>query len=68
MKLFTKYNRINIAITIFTFVAGSIAFYFVLQYVLIRQLDETLRGEQQEVVDYVKTHDQLPVIQNTKHQ
>lgn len=68
MKLFTKYNRINIAITIFTFVIGSIAFYFVLHYVLIRQLDETLRGEQQEVVDYVKAHDQLPVIQNTKHQ
>ena len=68
MKLFTKYNRINIAITILTFVVGSIAFYFVLHYVLVRQLDETLRGEQQEVVDYVKAHDQLPVIQNTKHQ
>lgn len=68
MKLFTKYNRINIAITILTFVVGSIAFYFVLHYVLVRQLDETLRGEQQEVVDYVNAHDQLPVIQNTKHQ
>jgi signal transduction histidine kinase len=49
-------------------VFGSIAFYFVLQYVLIRQLDESLRAEQQEVVDFVKSHDQLPVIQNTKHQ
>ena len=56
MKLFTKYNRVNITATILTFVVGSIAFYFVLQYVLIRQLDESLKAEQQEVVDYTKTH------------
>jgi signal transduction histidine kinase len=49
-------------------VIGSIAFYFVLQYVLIRQLDETLRSEQQEVIEYVTLHNQLPEIQNTKHQ
>ena len=68
MKLFTRYNRINIAATIFIFVIGSIAFYFVLQYVLIRQLDETLRSEQQEVIEYVTAHNQLPEIQNTRHQ
>ena len=68
MKLFTRYNRINIAATIFIFAIGSVAFYFVLQYVLIRQLDETLRSEQQEVVEYVSTHNQLPEIQNTRHQ
>ena len=68
MKLFTRYNRINIAATIFIFVIGSVAFYFVLQYVLIRQLDDTLRSEQQEVNEYVTAHHQLPEIQNTKHQ
>lgn len=68
MKLFTKYNRVNIAATIFTFLIGSIAFYFVLHYVLRRQLDETLRAEQQEIVSYVNTHKQLPDIENTKHQ
>lgn len=68
MKLFTRYNRINIAATILIFVIGSIAFYFVLQYVLIRQLDETLRSEQQEVIEYVTAHNQLPEIQNTKQQ
>lgn len=68
MKLFTRYNRINIAATIFIFAIGSVAFYFVLQYVLIRQLDETLRSEQQEVIEYVSAHNQLPEIQNTKHQ
>jgi signal transduction histidine kinase len=68
MKLFTKYNRVNIAVTILAFTAGSVAFYFVLHYVLVRQLDETLRAEKQEITEYVKQHNQLPEIQNTKHQ
>ena len=68
MKLFTKYNRVNITATIFTFVMGSIAFYFILDYVLTRQLNETLRSEQQEITDFASVHHQLPEIQNTKHQ
>jgi len=68
MKLFAKYNRINITVTIFTFVLGSVAFYFVLNYVLTRQLKETLRSEQFEIIHYVEQHNSLPEIQNTKHQ
>ena len=68
MKLFTKYNRINISATILIFVVGSVAFYFVLDYVLIRQLDETLRSEKQEISEYIQSHQQLPDIQNTKEQ
>lgn len=68
MKLFTKYNRISIAATIFTFVLGSIAFYFVLDYVLTRQLKETLRSEQFEIIHFVEEHHTLPEIQNTRHQ
>lgn len=68
MKLFTKYNRINISATIFIFLAGSVAFYFVLDYVLIRQLDGSLRSEQQEITEYIQLHQQLPEIQNTKEQ
>jgi signal transduction histidine kinase len=68
MKLFTKYNRINITATILIFLAGSVAFYFVLDYVLIRQLDATLRSEKQEITEYIQIHQQLPEIQNTKEQ
>jgi signal transduction histidine kinase len=68
MKLFTKYNRINITATIFIFLAGSVAFYFVLDYVLIRQLDASLRSEKQEITEYIQAHEQLPEIQNTKDQ
>ncbi len=68
MKLFTKYNRVNITATILTFVVGSIAFYFVLHYVLLRQLDESLRSEQQEILGYTDLYGKFPDIQNTKHQ
>ena len=68
MKLFAKYNRINVLATIFIFVVGSVAFYFALQYILIKQLDETLHSEQQEIHEYAEVHHQLPDIQNTKHQ
>ena len=68
MKLFTKYNRINITATIIIFLAGSVAFYFVLDYVLIRQLDASLRSEKQEITEYIQLHQQLPEIQNTKEQ
>ena len=68
MKLFTKYNRINITATICIFLAGSVAFYFVLDYVLIRQLDASLRSEKQEITEYIQAHQQLPEIQNTKEQ
>lgn len=68
MKLFAKYNRVNIAATIVVFLIGSIGFFFVLQYVLTRQLDQTLRVEQQEIAAYVKDHRALPVIENARDQ
>src|SRR6266540_2853396 len=68
MKLFTKYNRINIAASILVFVAGCVAFYFVFRYVLLMQLDESLHTEQTEITSYVKEHDQLPEVVNAYNQ
>jgi signal transduction histidine kinase len=75
MKLFAKYNRTNIISTIVIFIIGSIAFFFVLRYVLIEQLDEDLESEQQEIITYAKkfghfapvipTEDQLTTIDST---
>ena len=62
MKLFAKYNRINIVATMLVFVAGCVAFYFVLRYVLLQQLDESLRTEQTEILFYIKEHNQLPEV------
>lgn len=68
MKLFDKYNRINIAVTIFSFIAGSIAFYLVLDYVLIGQLDRSLRVEEQEIQTYIDKNNRFPEIHDTRHQ
>ena len=68
MKLLDKYNRLNITATILTFLIGSCTFYFVLNYILISEIDETLQTEQQETLAYVKTHNALPEIIPTKDQ
>jgi len=68
MKLFARYNRVNITATIFTFLVGSIAFYFVLNYILVRQLDRSLRVEEQEIIEFVNQNHRLPEIHNTRHQ
>jgi signal transduction histidine kinase len=68
VKLFTKYNRINIITSIGIFLAGCVAFYFVLGYVLLKQLDGTLQTEQAEIVQYAKEHKRLPEIINTNDQ
>lgn len=60
MKLFSKYNRINIAATILIFLAASTAFYFTLNYVLLNQVDEDLRIEEREIKTYVKQFNKLP--------
>ena len=68
MKLFTKYNRINVMASVLIFFVGCLAFYLLLNYVLIRQLDKTLRSEQSEILQYVKEHNALPEIVNTNEQ
>lgn len=60
MKLFTRYNRINLISTILIFLLASGAFYFLLRYVLIHQLDDDLEIEQREIVTYVDKYDRLP--------
>lgn len=68
MKLFTKYNRVNITATVATFVIGAVGFYFLLSFVLNGQLDDTLRSEEQEVREYVTAYGKLPPFQDTRQQ
>jgi two-component system sensor histidine kinase QseC len=68
LKLLSRYNRINITVTVTVFLLGSVFFFFVLQYILLSQLDETLLSEKQEIVNYVAAHNQLPEIVNTNQQ
>lgn len=68
MKLFVKYNRINLAATIIIFLLAAVAFYFSLQYVLIAQLDDNLETEQAEIEKYVAEHQKLPEVFTIKDQ
>ena len=68
MKLIAKYNRVNIPITIAVLLISSIAYYFILHYVLLRQVDKDLRIEQQEIIHHIKINGSLPETSNYKDQ
>jgi len=60
VKLITKYNRVNIIATIAVLLAASICYYFIVRYVLIHQLDNTLKVEEAEILNYAKNNNRLP--------
>ena len=62
MKLFAKYNRVNVASTVIIFLLGSIAFAILLRYVIINQVDEDLKIEKNEVLTYVHRFNHLPSV------
>jgi signal transduction histidine kinase len=60
MKLFTRYFRINLVATLVIFLLASVAFYYLLWYVMIRQVDEDLKIEQREIESYISKYHRLP--------
>ncbi len=60
MKLLSKYNRINISFTIGVVLISSIAYYSILHFVLIHQLNHDLEIEEQEIRDFVEDNHSLP--------
>jgi signal transduction histidine kinase len=68
MKLFSRYSRVNLAATIGIFLLAGISFYFLLDYVLISQVDESLKIEEQEIHVFTAKHDALPEVQMVKDQ
>src|SRR5579862_1816431 len=68
MKLFSQYLRVNLVVTLLIFVLASLAFYLLLWYVTIRQVDEDLKIEQREIQSYIKKYDRPPEPINVKDQ
>ena len=68
MKLFSAYNRVNLISTVIIFLLASTAFYFLLRYVLIDQVDENLKIEQREIQTYLDKYHRLPEIIVVKDQ
>jgi signal transduction histidine kinase len=68
MNLFTRYFRINLLATVLIFVLASIAFYFLLWFVSIGQVDEDLKIEQREIETYVTKYNRPPEPVSVKDQ
>jgi signal transduction histidine kinase len=68
VKLFAKYNRVNIVATVVVLVIGGICYYLILHFVLLKQLDNDLNAEEQEIKNYILLNHLLPVPTNTKEQ
>ncbi|HXB91619.1 MAG TPA: HAMP domain-containing sensor histidine kinase [Puia sp.] len=68
MKLFVRYSRVNIIASILALLVGSIGYYFMVRYILIRELDDTLKIEEAEILDNVRTRDRLPEPANYRDQ
>jgi signal transduction histidine kinase len=68
LKLFTRYSRVNIVASILTLLLGSAIYYFAIRYILIHQLDDTLKIEEAEILSHVKERDQLPEPANYRDQ
>ena len=68
MKLQAQYNRISFISSIIVLLIAAVGYYFLLHYVLTEQLDETLRVEQVEIQDFVRTNHSLPPATTYKDQ
>ncbi|MEP6846484.1 MAG: HAMP domain-containing sensor histidine kinase [Panacibacter sp.] len=68
MKLLAKYNRINLISTVIIFLLASIAFALLLRYVLISQVDDDLRIEQNEITTYIGEYKRLPEVIKVRDQ
>ena len=62
MKLFSKYNRINVLSTVVIFLLGCVAFSVLLRFVMISQIDEDLKIKKNEIVTYASRNNHLPGI------
>lgn len=68
MKLLSQYNRVNIIATIVVLLLSGLCYYFIIRNVLLNQLDEDLKVEEQEIRDYLKVNNSLPNPSNYKDQ
>jgi signal transduction histidine kinase len=68
MKLFTRYFRVNLLATLLIFLLASIAYYYLLWWVMIAQVDEDLKIEQREIEAYVTKYHHLPEPVSVKDQ
>ncbi|TDX01033.1 sensor histidine kinase [Dinghuibacter silviterrae] len=60
MKLAATYQRFYFVLLAILLALGCLSYYVVIRYILIHQVDNDLKIEQQELLDFVHLHDSLP--------
>ena len=68
MKLFDRYNRVNIGVTIIIMLATGIVYYYTISHILTGQIDKDLVVEENEVFSYVSKNHRLPDVYESNHQ
>ncbi|MCW3093926.1 MAG: integral rane sensor signal transduction histidine kinase [Ferruginibacter sp.] len=61
MKLFTRYNRIIMLMAVLIFLISGIAYYFLLDYILLQEIDEVLSHKKTRMETFVRITGSLPV-------
>src|SRR3984893_9143859 len=61
MKLFTRYNRVILLVMVLVFLLSGIVYYFLLNYILIREVDEELNNRIAKIEHFVRQAGHLPV-------
>src|ERR1019366_10497904 len=61
MNLFTRYNRIIMLVTVLIFLISSIVYYFLLDYVLLNQVDQVLSHKKIRIENFVSVNSSLPI-------
>jgi signal transduction histidine kinase len=60
MRLFAKYNRVNLITTVIVMLFTGIIYYQAISWILNNQKDNDLNVEEQEIFNYVKLNHRLP--------
>ncbi len=68
MKLFARYNRVNLFTTVIVILITGIIYYQAISLILTNQLNRDLEMEEQEIFDFVKLNHRLPQVFDLKDQ
>ena len=68
MKLFTRYNQVNLLTTVIVILITGLIYYQAISLILTNQLNKDLEVEEQEIFDYVKLNNRLPQVFDSKDQ
>lgn len=68
MRLFTKYSRVSIMASVMALLLGSVGYFFAVRFVLVHELDDAIRIEEEEILDNVAHHGRLPKPANYRDQ